>query len=94
MVERSQKEVWKLTPWLVIALLLGNFILMAFDARVDGGQRVIRVWTLAAADFVQSPVTTVSAGITNYFSSFANLRNAQAENTQLRQQVQELEVQA
>lgn len=93
MVERSQKEVWKLTPWLVIVLLLGNFILMAFDARVDGGQRVIRVWTLAAADFVQSPVTTVSAAITNYFSSFANLRNAQDENTQLRQQVQELEVQ-
>jgi cell shape-determining protein MreC len=92
MVERSQKEVWKLTPWLVIALLLGNFILMAFDAKVDGGQRVVRVWTLAAADFVQSPVTTVSAAVTNYFSSIANLRNAQDENTRLKQQVQELEV--
>jgi cell shape-determining protein MreC len=29
MVERSQKEVWRLTPWLVILLLLANFVLMA-----------------------------------------------------------------
>jgi 6-hydroxycyclohex-1-ene-1-carbonyl-CoA dehydrogenase len=36
MVDRSQKEVWRLTPWLVIALLLGNFVLMAFDARAVG----------------------------------------------------------
>ena len=32
MVERSQKDVWRLTPWLIIALLLLNFVLMAFDA--------------------------------------------------------------
>ena len=52
-----------LTPWLMIALLLGNFVLMAFDAReITSGQRVIRVWTQTAADFVQSPVTTVTVG--------------------------------
>lgn len=93
MAERSQQEVWRLTPWLVVVLLLGNFLLMAFDARqVTSGQRIIRVWAQTAADFVQSPVTTVTAGITNYFSSFSNLRSAQDENSLLKQRIQELEV--
>jgi rod shape-determining protein MreC len=95
MVERSQKEVWKLTPWLVIVLLLGNFILMAFDAReITSGQRIVRVWTQTVADFVQSPVTSITSGISNYFSSIANLRSAQDENTQLQKQVEELELES
>ncbi len=93
MVERSQKEVWRITPWLVIVLLLGNFLLMAFDARqVNSGQRIIRVWAQTAADFVQSPVTTVTSAFSNYFSSISNLRSAQSENDVLKQRVQELEV--
>ncbi len=93
MVERSQQEVWKLTPWLVIALLLANFILMTFDAREIGtGQRMIRVWTQTGADFVQSPVTSVSSSVSNYFSSISTLRSAQSENDALKQRIQELEV--
>ena len=91
MVERSQKEVWKLTPWLVLILLLGNFIMMAFDAReITSQQRIIRIWTQAAADFVQSPVTSITSGATGYFESIANLRSAQDENAQLKRQVEEL----
>jgi rod shape-determining protein MreC len=93
MVERSQKEVWRLAPWLMIALLLANFVLMAWDAKVEGGERALRAGTQTVADFVQSPVTTVTASISNYFSSIANLRSAADENGQLKQQVQELEVQ-
>jgi len=92
MVERSQKDVWRLAPWLMIALLLGNFVLMAFDAKVEGGEYVIRSWTQTGADFVQSPVTTVTSSISTYFSSIANLRSAADENGQLTQKVQELEV--
>ena len=92
MVERSQKDVWRLAPWLMVALLLGNFVLMAFDAKVDGGQRVIRAWTETLADFVQSPVSTVTSSVSNYFSSIANLRSAQSDNDKLKQSVQELEV--
>jgi rod shape-determining protein MreC len=93
MVERSQQEVWRMTPWLVIVLLLGNFMLMAFDAReITSGQRIIRVWSQAGADFVQSPVTSVSSGLSNYFSSISNLRSAQSENDILKQKVQELEL--
>lgn len=80
-----------MTPWLVIVLLLGNFIMMAFDAReITTGQRIIRVWTQAVADFVQSPVTSISSGVTGYFTSIANLRSAQDENTQLRKEMEEL----
>ena len=93
MVERSQQEVWRLTPWLVIVLCLGNFLLMAFDAReITSGQRIIRVWTQTAADFVQSPVTTLSASLSGYFGSISNLRSAQSENDALKQKIQELEV--
>jgi rod shape-determining protein MreC len=91
-VERSQKEVWKLTPWLMLLLLLGNFILMAYDARADNQQRVIRVWTQAAAHFVQSPVTYAGSAVTGFFGSIADLRSAQTENDRLKQRVQELEV--
>ena len=78
----------------MIALLLTNFILMPFDAKeITSGQRVIRAWTQTAADFVQSPVTTVTSSVTNYFGSIATLRSAQSENDELKQQVQELQVQ-
>jgi rod shape-determining protein MreC len=93
MIERSQKEVWRLTPWLMIALLLGNFVLMAWSAKTkDNEQRMIRVWAMAIAGFVQSPVTTATSGVTNYFQSLASLGNAANENDQLKQRVQELEV--
>ena len=93
MVERSQKEVWRLTPWLMIALLLANFVMMAFDAReIASGQLVVRAWTQTIADFFQSPVTTVTSSISNYFTSISSLRSAQSENDVLKQHVQELEV--
>ncbi len=82
-----------MAPWLMVALLLLNFVLMAFDAReITSGQRIIRAWTQTVADFVQSPVTTVTSAISNYFISISTLREAQDENTQLKQRVQELEV--
>lgn len=77
----------------MVALLLVNFILMAFDARDKStGQRVVRAWSQTAADFVQSPTTTVTTAIANYFYSISSLRSAQSENDQLKQKVQELEV--
>ncbi len=93
MVERSQKDVWRLAPWLLSALLLVNFVLMAFDAReITTGQRVIRTWTQTAADFVQSPITSITSGVYNYFVSISTLRSAADENDTLKARVQELEV--
>lgn len=77
----------------MLILLLGNFALMAFDAReANSQQRVIRVWAQTTADFVQSPVTFVSSAVSNYFSSISSMRTAQSENDVLKQQVQELQV--
>jgi rod shape-determining protein MreC len=76
----------------MIALLLGNFVLMAYDAKTTSQERVIRVWALAVANFVQSPITTATSGVTNYFQSISNLRSAQTENDLLKQRVEELEV--
>jgi rod shape-determining protein MreC len=92
MAERSQQEVWRLAPWLMIFLLLFNFILMAFDAKTGSQERVIRIWAQVAADFVQSPVTTLSSSVNNYFQSISSLRTAQSENDILKQRIQELEV--
>lgn len=93
MIERSQKDVWRLAPWLMLGLLLANFVLMAFDARDKmTGQRLIRAWFQTGADFIQSPVTTVTSAIANYFISISTLRGAQDENDLLKQRVQELEV--
>jgi rod shape-determining protein MreC len=76
----------------MIFLLLFNFIVMAFDAKTGSQERVIRIWTQVAADFVQSPVTTVSSSVHNYFQSISSLRTAQSENDLLKQRIQELEV--
>lgn len=92
MVERSQKEVWRLTPWLMIALLLGNFILMAWDAKTASEQRLIRVWMQTVSNFVQSPVTSISLAVSDYFERIKNLRTAQSENDELKQKIQELQV--
>ena len=82
-----------MTPWLVIALLLGNFLLMAFDARdVPSGQSYLRVWAQTIAEFVQSPITTVTSGVSNYFQSISSMRSAETENSRLESRVQELEV--
>lgn len=91
-LERSQKEVWRLTPWLLLILLLGNFVLMAYDTRADNEERVIRVWMQAVAHFIQSPITSVSTAVNGYAQSFWNLRTAETENSRLKKEVQELRV--
>lgn len=78
----------------MIILLLVNFVMMAYDARADNQERVIRVWTQALARFVQSPVAYASAGIYDFYTSVAGMRTAQSENDKLKQQIQQLKVEA
>lgn len=82
-----------MTPWVMAALLLGNFVLMAYDARQgDSNQRIIRVWAQTVADFVQSPVTTITSSVSEYFRSISTLRTAQTENDVMKEEIQKLEV--
>lgn len=76
----------------MLALLLGNFVLMSFDARANNRERVIRVWFQAGANFVQSPVTYATTAVTAFFESIVELRSAQTENDVLKEKVQILEV--
>lgn len=92
MVERSQKDVWRLTPWVLVALLLVNFVFMAYNARTND-EMVVRVWAQALANFVQSPVSSIRSAAGGFFDSFANMRTAVSENDQLRERVMELETQ-
>lgn len=91
MVERSQKDVWKLTPWVLAALLLLNFVFMAFNARNPDGEMVVRIWSQALAVFVQSPVASLKSAVGGSFESFSNMRTAVTENDQLRERVMQLE---
>ncbi len=93
MVERSQKDVWRLTPWVLVALLLVNFVFMAYNARTND-EIVVRSWAQALANFVQSPVSSIKDGVGGFFASFASLRTAATENEELKARVVELETEA
>jgi len=92
MIERTQKEIWRISPWVTLVLLVGNFILMAWDARTESNQRLLRVWIQVVAAFVQSPISFVVNDISESFESYVKLRNAISENEQLKRQVHELEM--
>jgi rod shape-determining protein MreC len=93
MVERSQKDVWRLAPWAAGALLLVNFVFMAYNARTDD-QMVVRTWAQAFANFVQSPVTSIKDSVNGFFESFYSMRTAVTENEELRARVLQLETEA
>ncbi|MCS6874164.1 MAG: rod shape-determining protein MreC [Pyrinomonadaceae bacterium] len=92
MVERSQKEIWRISPWLAISLLIANFILMAWDARTESNQRILRVWIQSFASFVQSPVAFIVTRVNDYVDSYLRLRSAASENELLKQRLHELEM--
>ncbi|HKC64461.1 MAG TPA: rod shape-determining protein MreC [Pyrinomonadaceae bacterium] len=91
-VARTQKEIRQRAPWWFAALLIFQLALMAYDAR-DGvtKQRMIRVWAQA----IVSPFQRVASGIGDAGSSVVqyvkDLRNAAAENAQLKQRVEQME---
>ncbi len=92
MVTLTEKEKLQRTPWLLIALLLVNFGLMAYDARdQDSKQRVVRSWVQAVVVPVQQLVTSVGGSGFSVFNDLASMRTAVSENEALKQKVAELE---
>jgi rod shape-determining protein MreC len=93
MVARTQKEIRQRAPIWLIGLLLVFLVLMSYDARDDvTKQRMIRVWTQAVASVVQRPVSAIGETGAGFFRWAANLRGAAAENAQLRQRVEQMEI--
>ncbi|HJU54428.1 MAG TPA: rod shape-determining protein MreC [Pyrinomonadaceae bacterium] len=92
-VARTQKEIRQRAPWWLVGLLVFNLGLMAYDAR-DGvtKQRMIRVWAQALLSPFQRATAGVGSTGSGFFQYLSNLRNAAAENTQLKQHVEQMEM--
>ena len=83
---RTQQEIRQRAPLLLIALLVINFLLMAFDARDETTkQRKIRVWLQTLAYPFQEGGSTVGGAGLGFFQRLAQLRAAQSENQQLKE---------
>ena len=92
MVARTQKEIRQRAPWWLFGLLFLNLALMAYDARDDvTKQRMIRVWAQAIVAPFQRVTTGAGGAGVGFFQRLANLRNAAAENEQLKQRVEQME---
>jgi rod shape-determining protein MreC len=91
MVRSTQKEIRQRAPiWLVVLLAL-NFGLMTWQAKDTTGQPVIKSWMQSAISPVQRATTGVGGAGIGFFRSFADMRNAQAENGTLKQKLADAE---
>jgi rod shape-determining protein MreC len=91
-VARTQKEIRQRAPWLFVGLLVAQLALMAYDAR-DGvtKQRMIRVWAQTLVSPFQSMASGIGHAGSNVINYVKNLRNAAAENGELKQRVEQME---
>lgn len=91
-VARTQKEIRQRAPWWLVGLLVFNLGLAAYDAR-DGvtKQRMIRVWAQSLLAPFQSAASGVGGAGSGFFNYIGNLRHAAAENTQLKQRIEQME---
>lgn len=93
MVARTQKEIRQRAPLWLIGLLLTFLALMTYDARDDATkQRMIRVWGQAIAAPFQRVASGAGGAGAGFFKRIANLRNAAAENEDLKRRVEQMEI--
>lgn len=93
MLARTQTEMKQRAPWLFVGLLVFNLVLVGFDANRKGGGQVVRVFLQAVVSPIQSLFAGIGSKGTGFFQNIGNMRNAAAENEQLKQRVTELESQ-
>lgn len=73
-------------------LLAAHWIVVSLnESPGQGGQRIIRVWLLAAFAPVHQAVTSVTSTASDYWSNYAVLRGAKEENALLREKNAQLE---
>ena len=92
MVRSTQKEIRQRAPiWLLVLLAL-NFGLMTWQAKdAASGQPIIKSWAQSAISPLQRATTGVGGAGLGFFRSIADMRNAQAENEQLKQRLADAE---
>jgi rod shape-determining protein MreC len=90
---RTQREIRQRAPWWLVGLLFVNLALMAYDARdTTSKQRMIRVWAQAIVSPFQRATTGAGGAGLGFLQRIVNLRNAASENEQLRQRVEQMQI--
>ncbi|HEX8845329.1 MAG TPA: rod shape-determining protein MreC [Pyrinomonadaceae bacterium] len=91
-VVRTQKEIRQRAPWWFVGLLVLQLGLMAYDAR-DGvtKQRMIRVWAQALISPFQRAASSAGTAGSSALGYIKDMRNAAAENQQLKARVEQME---
>jgi rod shape-determining protein MreC len=90
---RTQKEIRQRAPFWLLILLFINFGLMAIDARDNSTrQRAIRVWVQALASPFERATSSAGGASFSLGRRVLNFRSTAAENDQLKQQVENLEL--
>jgi rod shape-determining protein MreC len=75
-----------------VALLIGNLIIMAVDAKdTDGGHKALRIWTQAFASPLQNASSKASGATSGFFQQIWNFRSTAQENQQLKERLTSLE---
>ena len=92
MVRSTQKEIRQRAPLWLLVLLLLNFGLMSWDAKVAGTQQpVVKAWAQSAVSPLQRATTGVGGAGLGFFRGLWEMRNARDENQTLRQRLAEAE---
>jgi rod shape-determining protein MreC len=92
-VMRTQREIRQRAPWWLVALLFVNLALMAYDARDNvTKQRMLRVWAQAVVAPFQRVTTGAGGAGVGLVQRLVNLKNAASENEQLRQRVEQMQI--
>src|SRR5579885_2733407 len=90
MVRSTQKEIRQRPPLWLLVLLVLNFGLMSWDAKVAGTQQpVVKAWAQSAVMPLQRATTGVGGAGFGFFRGLWEMRNARDENQILRQRLAE-----
>lgn len=90
---RTQKEIRQRAPIWLVALLLGNLVIMAVDARDSNGeQKVVRIWTQAFASPLQNASSKASGATSGFFRQIINFHSTAQENEELKLRLSQAEV--
>jgi rod shape-determining protein MreC len=90
---RTQKEIRQRAPIWLVVLLLGNFVIMAVDARDSNGeQKVVRIWTQAFASPLQNASSKATGATSGFFRQIINFHSTAQENEELKLRLAQTEV--
>jgi len=76
----------------LLALIVGQLLLIAYQVRTNQDARLIRVWFVGAVTPVAKLLEGTRSNTTGFFNSWMLLHNARQENEQLRQENGKLKI--